>query len=513
MNALLSLSASPLVEGLGWTLVHFVWQGALLALFLWVALSIMRTASSHARYLVSCAVLLSMAISPLLTLCLLKRGEVQRASDSLVASLEGEQSQRPSSSDGSLAVGPTDCSNTGGMSLNATRCLKVVRTALPMVVTAWLIGAILCSMRLAGGWILMGRMRRCAVPAQIISARRFAELARAMGIHRPVHLLESALTHVPAAMGWLQPVILFPACALTGLSTQQLEAIVAHELAHLRRHDYLVNLLQCVIETLLFYHPGVWLVSRNVRLERENACDDLAIAFCESRLQYAKALVAIEDLRGRYLRLGLSAGGGSLIKRVQRLLAPSAPETGHSFGLVAVVSVALVAVVSGVALSVASASAVDSLAPPQAPVQVANDQAGSEPAATAILKPRDAVTAVWKQVQCIDHGLLIRAPDVDPTFEEDGAGFKSARIELIQNATWKPKAAAPSAIQPKHHHIWLQMSLWRKGLQAQPTASTKSVRIEGVDYNLLIEVHASDPVLAMRLRDILATLPEAQSPR
>ena len=97
-------------------------------------------------------------------------------------------------------------------------------------------------------------------------------------IRRPVRLLESALVDVPMVIGWLRPVILLPASALSGLTPQQLEAIIAHELAHIRRHDYLINLLQSLIETLLFYHPAVWWVSRQIRREREHCCDDLAVA-------------------------------------------------------------------------------------------------------------------------------------------------------------------------------------------------------------------------------------------
>ena len=124
-----------------------------------------------------------------------------------------------------------------------------------------------------------------------------ARLTRRLHIGRAVRLLESTLVDVPTVIGWLKPVVLLPASALAGLSPHQLEAILAHELAHIRRHDYLVNLLQTLVETLLFYHPAVWWLSRRIRAERENCCDDLAVSLCGDPVAYAAALAELEGLR------------------------------------------------------------------------------------------------------------------------------------------------------------------------------------------------------------------------
>ena len=117
-----------------------------------------------------------------------------------------------------------------------------------------------------------------------------------MGVRRAVALLESARVEVPMVVGWLRPAILVPVAALSGLTALELEAILAHELAHIRRHDYLVNLLQCVVEALMFYHPATWWISRVIRREREHCCDDMAVAACRDRLVYARALAAMEGL-------------------------------------------------------------------------------------------------------------------------------------------------------------------------------------------------------------------------
>jgi hypothetical protein len=135
-----------------------------------------------------------------------------------------------------------------------------------------------------------------------------------------VRLLESAVVEVPSLIGWLRPVVLLPASALTGLTPRQIEAILAHELAHVRRHDYLVNLAQTVIETLLFYHPGVWWVSRRARVEREHCCDDLVVGVVGDARGYALALTRMEELRTEASEYALALTGGELMKRIRRLL-------------------------------------------------------------------------------------------------------------------------------------------------------------------------------------------------
>ena len=138
-----------------------------------------------------------------------------------------------------------------------------------------------------------------------------------------VEILESAAVAVPTLVGWVKPVVLLPAAALAGLTAVQLEAILAHELAHVRRHDYLVNLLQSIVETLLFYHPAVWWVSAEVRAEREHCCDDLAIAVCGDRLVYVSALAELTSIERQVF--ALAATDGSLLTRVRRILGQPAP--------------------------------------------------------------------------------------------------------------------------------------------------------------------------------------------
>jgi len=148
---------------------------------------------------------------------------------------------------------------------------------------------------------------------------KLEELKQRLRISRPVRLLKSTIVEVPVVVGWLRPVILLPASIISGLTPTDLEVILAHELAHIHRFDYLVNTFQNLVETIMFYHPAVWWISRCIREEREHCCDDVVVQLCGNKLAYARALVSLEELRG-LPRLAFAASGGSLLDRIRRLL-------------------------------------------------------------------------------------------------------------------------------------------------------------------------------------------------
>src|SRR6185369_15346699 len=238
---------------------------------------------------------------------------------------------------------------------------------LPMLVFAWICGVVILSLRLVSGWVWVQRMKSHGTSPiedgwDVIAMR----LSRRLHIARTVRLLRSTLVEVPTVIGSMKPVILLPASALSGLNPHQLEAILAHELAHIRRHDYLVNLLQTVVETLLFYHPAVWWLSRRIRAERENCCDDLAVSLCGDPYTYARALADLEELRTPGRHFVMAASGGSLVQRVRRLLgAPS--HAGRAPGWLA--GSASVLVVLGLAAGTAT-DAFQNASPPAAAVAV-----------------------------------------------------------------------------------------------------------------------------------------------
>jgi len=155
-----------------------------------------------------------------------------------------------------------------------------------------------------------------------------------LGVTKPVRMLSTSAIDVPTVIGWWRPAVLVPVSACLQLSPAQLEAVLAHELAHIRRHDYLVNALQNVVETVLFYHPAVWWLSGRIREEREQCCDDLAVSVCEDRVMYARALVLLEESRQQSPAFGLAATGGSLLTRVHRLLGTPRPRPRAPLALV-----------------------------------------------------------------------------------------------------------------------------------------------------------------------------------
>ncbi len=317
-------------QALGWALLHSVWQGALAA---WALASLLATVPARAartRYALAVVTLIMMLAVPVATAVHLRTStapapvDTARAGESVSATALPPAARRSQLAD--RAAG-TPAGPLSSAALLADRVRAGLEPVLPWVVVVWLAGVVILSLRLASGWSVTQRLSTVGTrPVPELCGAAVARLAARLRVTRPVQVLESAIVEVPAVIGWLRPVILLPASALVGLSPLQLDALLAHELAHVRRHDYLVNLLQSAIETLLFYHPAVWWVSRRVRQEREHCCDDVAVAACGDAHFYATALLGMERLRNPLPALSLAAAGGSLVGRVRRLMAPVSAE-------------------------------------------------------------------------------------------------------------------------------------------------------------------------------------------
>jgi hypothetical protein len=215
-------------------------------------------------------------------------------------------------------------------------------------------------MRLLGGWLVARNVaRRTVQPAADRIQHVARELAARLDVSRPVRILESAAIAVPVMVGWLKPAIILPVAALTSLTPSQLESLIAHELAHVRRHDYLINVLQSVAEAVLFYHPAVWWLSRQVRAERELCCDDLAVGVCD-RLVYATALTDLAILATP--RIALAATDGHLLNRVRRILGQTEERAAVRAGVMPVLALVLAAAVAvPAALASGPVTPVDSL--------------------------------------------------------------------------------------------------------------------------------------------------------
>lgn len=273
------------VERLGWTLLHFLWQGTAIAILYGMIRAIVgRSLSAQARYLLASAALVLMTIVPAITFALNPAGESR---------------------------------------LGFAIPIQEPERLLPAAVVVWLAGVLGFSIRLIGGWRLTARLRSASSLAPSAWQQTVEGLAAALRVKQGVQLLVSPLVEIPVVVGWLRPAILVPLEFLTGLPSDRVRAILAHELAHVLRNDYLVSILQGIAETVLFYHPAVWWISKQMRAEREQCCDDLAVAATGDLEAYARGLAELEARKLRHLNAGVAANGGSLVRRIRRLIDPS----------------------------------------------------------------------------------------------------------------------------------------------------------------------------------------------
>ncbi len=290
-------------EALGWTLVHFLWQGAAIALVYRVADIALARRSANARYLVALSALLVMLAVSVGTL-VYEEAAFYQAPAQHAASAGLRTVAAPATRPLHL-----DLSNTPAAAPLRQADRFVLDHLMPYLDGLWLAGVLLLSIRTLGGWWLIRRMKARLQQAPHTLLLRLDVLRRQMNIPRFVDLRLSERITNPLTAGVVRPWILLPVTALTGLSSEQLEVVLAHELAHIRRADYLWNLLQTLVETLFFFHPAVWWVSRRVREERELCCDDIAVAACSDPTVYASALLRLEEERRTRLHLAMALDG------------------------------------------------------------------------------------------------------------------------------------------------------------------------------------------------------------
>src|SRR5438552_12645816 len=300
-----------ILRTLGWTLLQFRWQGAGLAALFAVAAAVCRSAS--ARYALAVSALVLMMVSPVVTFTWLRA----QGNPAVQTGAEGALTWARPSTQHATALSGSRAPVAESGAAEAKEMLWLVE--------AWFLGVLLLSLRTAGGLILIERMRQREIKP--VGAELYAKcvaLQRRMGLDRVIRYCECHRLDAPAVLGWFRPVVLLPVRALTGLTEAQIEAVIAHELAHIRRLDCFVNLFQIATETLLFYHPAAWWLSQRIRAERENCCDDEAIVICGDAVNYALALTLMEEWRTAPALL-MAANRGPLAERVMRLLGWNGP--------------------------------------------------------------------------------------------------------------------------------------------------------------------------------------------
>jgi beta-lactamase regulating signal transducer with metallopeptidase domain len=480
----LAFATGPFAQAIGWTLLHLLWQGALVAGLLAAALPLLAGRSANLRYALSCAALVLIVALGVAT-------GVRSYAPVTHAPLAPTLSSASVTPAKTSVVAPDP----------RLEFARVAGRMLPALVTLWILGVALCSLRLLREWLGARRLVARGVPAPAAFQDVARRLGDALGVRTIVRLLESSAVTVPSVIGFVRPAILLPASSLTGLTPAQLEMILAHELAHIRRHDFLVNLLQAVVETLLFYHPAVWWISRRVRAERENCCDDLAVAVCGNPLQYARALTRLEELRAEGLALAMSADGGSLLERVRRIAGGASPSRGpglrgtaalSAFVVLALASIALPALGRRGAEPAHAVKAVQAIAAP-APHEVISAIAGvpvpAEPQATATVAadgPEDEVVVqevvqevVEERKPTLDQLIALRVHNVTPErIEEMRRIFPGVSLDEI--ASMSAVGATPEFIR----------GLRREGLEIREPDDATGLAAVGVTSEYLKEIRA-----------------------
>jgi beta-lactamase regulating signal transducer with metallopeptidase domain len=293
------------MHSLGWALLHFLWQGSALAALAAGVMAACRRPS--ARYLAGVVALVLMLLSPVATFVFYSQQRpaiVEAGKSSMLAAV----------------AWPITSGKTAANGSTLPAYVAASRDRLSWLVEAWLFGVAWFSLRSAGGFVLLERERR---KQSRVVKHRVLEICHTLqdrlGIQRVVQYCECKWLQAPAVVGWFRPVVFLPASVLTGLSEEQLRAVIAHELAHIRRFDAFVNVFQVCVETLLFYHPAIWWLSRQIRAEREHCCDETAVSECGNAVEYARALTLMEQWRSAP-GFAMAANRGPLTERIRRVL-------------------------------------------------------------------------------------------------------------------------------------------------------------------------------------------------
>ncbi len=339
MNTIHLIFSQIDINALGWTLVHFLWQGTAIALLLKCANLLSNNA--HVRYVFSCFALCLMMSAPIITFSLLYTPKP------VVQHMYAILSPMPQPTPSSEQINPPSIIQTPKFRSPSNPQLQIITPSpqptyrpqptrsqhltntlnqnLFWFVNLWFFGVAFLSLRLLYIWLHTQHLKHKHIqPVHKDWEDRLKHLLHRLKIHQKVRLLESTIAQSPMVIGWFKPVILIPTSTFLGLTQQQIETILIHELAHIRRYDYLINLLQTLVETVLFYHPAVWWVSRQMRIEREHCCDDLTLATCGNAITYARALTQLETHRQH---TAIAASGGNLRQRIQRILSAQPKQT------------------------------------------------------------------------------------------------------------------------------------------------------------------------------------------
>lgn len=319
MEKLRHLFPVEIIEAFGWTIVHSIWQAGIIAIALVLLMLLLKNYSAKTRYIIAIIALAATLVW---------------ASATWISSYK--YAREKTALREAVMENPSEVANQIFIKLTADpQPIKPIKAEKEILIVKaraffqknfififylWAIGVIFFLIRFSGSMIyLLSLRRRKTIPPESSWHDTLETFSQKLGINKKVQLLQSALVKVPMVLGYVKPVILLPISLISGLSPKEIEAIIAHELAHIKRYDYLLNIIQSIIETLFFYHPGVWLISKIIRNEREHSCDDIAIELTSDKVGYIKALAAAESFQRQNYAVAFPGTEGGLLHRVKRI--------------------------------------------------------------------------------------------------------------------------------------------------------------------------------------------------
>lgn len=318
---------TDLIQAFGWTLLHSFWQGCCVFLCLRIVLWLWPQAGPSIKYHLSFLSLTGIAGWFAATFAAQLRS-AREAAEIVLVNTSGISS----------VSSPITIVNAPAQTEGLKAALPGMEAYFPLLVCIYVVGVTVMLIRLCIDLAQLKTLRKQGlISLGSVWEEHLVVLARKMGISKRVGLHISKHLQVPVMIGFLRPVILLPAAMVNNMSPEQLEAILLHELAHIKRNDYLLNIFQSIVETLLFFNPFVWWISRNIRLEREHCCDDLVIAGTVQPMHYAKALVALEEYRLTVNPMAMAAAHDRhhLFHRIKRIMEMKTKHLNYSQRLLA----------------------------------------------------------------------------------------------------------------------------------------------------------------------------------
>ncbi len=321
MSLIGSLLNENLVHAFGWTLIHSIWQILIIGLVLRILLSLFKNISANSKYKLSALSLLLILAISIITFFNYSNSEVPHNYDEnysiTTAFNELETNESDQSNIQTSIVQPVFIKISTSISSNIN-----------IIVGLWLVGLFGFYVRLAGSfWYIYRLKTKNLIPLSNEWNSLLNKLKQKLQLKKVIGIAESTAIQIPIVIGHLKPLILFPIGMLSALPYNQVEAIILHELAHIKRNDYIINLIKSFIEIIFFYHPVLWWISSRIDDEREHCCDDLTIQSCNEASSLQHALLNLQELNRKptYIAAALFKNNHQLLKRIKRMKTTNLP--------------------------------------------------------------------------------------------------------------------------------------------------------------------------------------------